>query len=258
VRYHEEDSSSSFALETHFALQGHSSSLWSVRIFADEIDAEVNLRSFRDAVKRFAEVLVLQRLTFDFKMNDDAEDAYVERMKKVGEHCGSVAGQLEEYAKGKFDVERLANDIRHVGALVADWFNTADPADGPFEGRFEQWFAQQPEYRFIDDFQNRYVPLGFPAPSSPVQFEALDDKDYLLAVWDLVADNEVVDVIDNELPFAQPGSRFWHLMKERITGGADQLLLLAIDGRASPTDGVTMQRILWPGWIEELLQASNA
>ncbi|SCX87807.1 hypothetical protein [Nitrosospira sp. Nsp13] len=246
---------SEFQLATRYEMKTDSPApkLLSVRLLADDLGTKTQLASFAKSVGRFAEVLVQYQVMLEVAMKDgETEDDYLVRMREAGQACHELAEKLKGQGM-RFDVARVVEDVTRIGAITSEWFGKASVIGGAsLEGRFMAWLASQPENRYVAGAEVRYLPYKNRLSGGAVRFVPVDKTETVLSAWDVTLDREVGEIVNSGLPFALEGARFWQAMCQQVTGGASKLMLYAIDGRMSPEQGVVMQQVLWPEWIEKL------
>lgn len=246
---------SEFQLTTRYEVKGGKAApkLLGVRLLKDEMGTKTQLTAFAKSVQRSAQVLVQHKVMFDVAMkNGETEDDYLLRMREAARASQELAQELKKMDT-RFDVARVVEDVTRIAAVTGDWFGKASVVAGdPLEARFMAWLATQPENSYVSGDEQRYLPYRSKLSAGAVSFNPVDKMEAMLSAWDVPLDDEVDAIMKGGLPFALEGARFWQMMRQQVTGGANKLMLYAIDGRMEPKQGVVMQEVLWPEWIEKL------
>lgn len=256
-----------FVLETHMLAREENNPPMVLSLTDAEKGTDLEmLKKFDHAIHRIGLLLAPHTLKFDFDMAaGETEAQYLERMKTISATFNtSRQTLLSDYAK-KFDVAALQNDYRLVCDAIGKWFQRDDGRAG-IKQRFDKWLAE-PAQDGIRSYGKGDItgkitrmwpmwPLAATLPELQIGDPIADTV--VLRMWDVPADTDVPVIKACGLPLVQPNSRFWQLLKQRITADGD-LVLRAVDSRAAYSqdtgaairvaDGVVSTEVAWPAWI---------
>lgn len=259
-----------FSLTTQFQRHKDSKTPFSLALTKDEVgDDLANLTAFDTSIMRFGIVLVSLPLTFNLLRlqigpNQEPEQDYINRMKALVTEINEPRQRLFEAFESIFDTRQLKEDYAYVCRTVSEWFANQVFDQGVAQ-RFSDW-ANLPEQakikRYLDGLETRLWPVNRAMLPELEQPADILNSQFLLWLRDTPVDDEIEKIVDSALPLVAPESRFWQLVRQRITGGAD-LYLRAVDSRAKfsevvdggqPSqiaDGVVSVKMDWPAWLEQ-------
>lgn len=249
---------STFELTVKCALdpQGPSGPSVSTTLLANDI-TDSGFAGFSQACQNFATCLIPKTRVFDLVRDGLSDDDYVAKIQTLRavlpEQLKVVTKAGERYAYG----ELIAHMQRLIDTLEK-WF-TEHGSDPDVATQLDHAVAPG---GFLAEYLVPAALLwpaaGFSIGPGLLQLQAASG-DGLLLIHDVPTDVECTNVTGSGHPLALKDSRFWHLLVQRLTGGAAQVLLRATDARGEiprqgvPTTAVGWLKVDWPAFVHTMV-----
>lgn len=204
------------------------------------------LRKFATEARNFLRISAERARLYRIAKTDQEDwDAYAERVKTLAQDDVQLA---------HIEGTELHDELKELLGKLRAWF--ADPAHGQGTGKALDEAVRKGDFQPYAQVRRLRWPRTIDAGEGLLQvFAPPDAQGADLVLNDIPSDIEAGRLLELKLPLAAKDSPFWQLVVQRVTGGADMLLLRQVDARG-PAPGsdepVSVREIgiRWPDFVE--------
>ncbi|MDP9993827.1 hypothetical protein J2W28_004470 [Variovorax boronicumulans] len=251
------------ALRCEFDPAGPSGPAVTMKLIASHIE-HAQFPSLVQHCEPFAAYLLPYSRSYTLVRGAESPDAYVDRVAAL---LAGLREQIEiaRRADGLYPAQALADEMTALADALQAWFAAhAGSADIAAElekttqagGAFEKYMAPLAVLR---------PATGHDIGTGLMRLDVETGKDGIVVIRDVPTAQECEALAQQPHPLALKDSQLWQLLAQRLKGGADQLMLRAVDARGqipTPSDApeavatnhsVGWLEIEWPSYVTAMV-----
>lgn len=246
--------------KTTFSIEVHAKPKDSAPISLRLEDADIkddNFQTFAKNLTPFATTLVWRSRTYELVIrNDELPADYAARLKDALKSTSNQKEVVKNMPKGVTN-KPLVIEIEDLVNTLKNWFELNNNKSDEEKGRLLDNEVHNGDLmRFM-----KAAKVLWPAVNHDVEqgLLALADEGNggQILIWDIPSGAEADALLKIQHRLAHKDSAFWQIVVQRITGGAEKLILRCVDARGPATGkgdvSVGEIEILWPDFVNNVV-----